>query len=1016
MAVFDIVEVYNASIERWVAQHSPTTQDIFTKLSAIGSFLMRFCSSFNEGDAFPPYLRLAVDSKELKNLPLGFSDLKFSSFDGDASEGDRDGSRLQQDRHYFMRRWMWIQFPWFALKFKTELEQILESKKVAIGTVGGTGIAGLVDAGVAGGRSMGMTFRSSKSDHMRGFWDLKRCNPLSSLEATGKSSRPNIRSAHRLSSSLDSEVYPILNFSADNLLSSRKLKPLHKYRRSLKDTLESSKHTQFASPSVRSIRHNTLFPSTGRDLLNRHIDLLRHERDPFILAAAAARAGDKAIPADLDLFTEVQNIYTNDIDRYAESAERVLTCEEQTTKVAKLRSLADKALFYVHEKRRLLDRLKIEYYGRSSLDSSTSSILTSGEDAIESLEKKFEAITAAIGEAEQINLGYQQVLFVSEQNPSHTKHHLRMIEQEVTLARQQLIELVQFRHRIYADAAKSDFEGSKFIEDQARYYESMKKSTMDKKEKQMQNKRDLQLGLLKQGLQKEEIPGYFEFTDDDYVEEVSRLRDAWKDVTLGEYSNDHMAIINSYQYNRHISQGNNGGGLDVVVGAAHDGLDMSMFPLSDDAAPRVIYERNRILSLTKSGSIEELRARFVEAQSLQSSLNAQGVMAESKVVQLRSELTKLTNFLVEITMTSTDSESAAEKEELDDTGAPEKKDSRALDDKLIRKQLHLNQIVRQTEKSETLINEVRVALSNLISLLEANSSLMSALPQKPAPPLLSNADISEALAWCEDKVIAITEVLLYDSSKLAGKPSSSKWHTSDVIDDTQPLAERQVQLAVLMENLLCKDPDDYTTAQQKHSKSAHHKKNKKKIGLSRAALNAKDVKVVVELRSPRAIMVPPIGAFDTDYDAKVQALQSKQDSADAVQVPGEGHNSEGIKQKEALEMSEFLTTALASHDASFLLKRQNLLRSQVSGAVGSRSKGWVVDSLLKTKNLQQYVSEIEAPAHLVSKTKLVKKDVKTILSKVEDEGNTVLSRGDIKSKTQDLLRHRQSRAPKESIP
>jgi hypothetical protein len=518
----------------------------------------------------------------------------------------------------------------------------------------------------------------------------------------------------------------------------------------------------------------------------------------------------------------------------------------------------------------------------------------------------------------------------------------------------------------------------------------------------MSAKKELQLQMLRNGFQKEDIDGYFEFSDDEYVEEVARLRDAWRDVTLSEYNSDHIAKARLFMSSTRAHTFS-GSGTEMYQYDAVLDKDESIGDQYIIEAARVVpdvhdsagSEYRRVLRDTKSKSIDDLIHRFIEAQILHSNLTSQGAMAESKVVLLRAELQKLTSYYVDITISSNDK---VEKGAID--ANLEQGDNRALDDKLIMRQLQLNQIVRQTENAENLLNEIRSGVYTLMGLLEANASLMSNLAQKAAPPLQSNSDIGEALAWCEEKLIAITEVLLYDTSKLAGKPSSSKWQKLDVTNDNQPLPERQVELAVLVEGMLTKLADELEV---KHSKSPHHRKLKKKLGLSRAALQTKNEKPG-ELRSPRAILVPPKGSLDADFEEKVRLAQTKQDTLTQQQLTDETFFPESLRKREALEMSEFVSTALSSHDSSFLLRRHNRARSQLTTVTTKASKqssrGWALDSLLKSKELEQYVKEFDPPSHLLPKKKMQsgKKDIASIIHTKVVEIESIPSREELKQK------------------
>ena len=401
-----------------MSDNAPNSEEIFTKVALIGSFLLFMCQTITEGDIFPPYMRLPLDTKALAKFSVGYSGLTFGHFDGTMKNSADNGS-YQLGLYYYCRRWMWIQMPWFALKYKFELsDAVLELKRRQEARLGFNS---------SNDGSIG-TLRSRKSDHMRGFWNIKRVDPSEQQDMKGRSSHA-MRSMTKVSASAEAEEYPIVHFSPEKTFPLKRLKPLHKYRRSLRDTLTLSGTNQFSRPSLRSLHHNTLFPSTARDLLDRHIDLLKvHNNDPFILASAVSRVGDKVIPIDLDLYSEVQNIYTNDTSVYSDVNKEDVT-ETETIRVTKLRLIADKAQNILEHRRSFLEAMKAEFESRNAQDGNISSSLHSGEDTIKALELKFEEVADAVEEAGRMNTGYQQILQVCDANPSHTKHQIALLEQ-----------------------------------------------------------------------------------------------------------------------------------------------------------------------------------------------------------------------------------------------------------------------------------------------------------------------------------------------------------------------------------------------------------------------------------------------------------------------------------------------------------------------------------------------------------------------------------------------------------
>ena len=952
VAPFDVVEVYNKSVESWVEGNDPSSQEVFDKLAIVGSFLLRLCHEIAERntDLFPPYMRLPVDSKALASLPLGIAGLKFAAFDGEASRGEREPGGLGD--MYYLRRWVWVQFPWLALKYKSELVGETAGVKESTETVdrpqGRTASLAMVEA-MGNIVDQSLTSKSTRSDHMRGFWELKRLDPNLTFDSYQNAVKRTKSPTKRSSPTVVAPQFSVMNFSVDSIKPVRRLRPLHRYRKSMKETLEGARRIKFASPSLRSLHHNTLFPSVARDLLERHIDVMRRENDPFHLAAACARAGDKSIPIDLDLFSEVQDIYAQDVTRYADYP---MECspEEETARVAQLRGIYDKAHFALQERRLQLSKLELEYSARQSLDAETTARLDSGEEAIASLERRHEAVVAATAEADKMNSGLRQLALICEQNPAHTKHHVSVVEHEVRLAKQQLRDLERFREGIYAEAAQTDLEGGRFIEGQAAYYEAMRRSTSARKERQLAQKRDLQLSMLRTGFPKEDIPGYRDFHDDEYVEEVARIRDAYLSDLRSEVKRAQPASPDPINEGQLLGLGPEANETDSF----EDEIGDERFP-SEERPPlrgeHILEEYHRTLAKSNSKSVEELCNRFLEGQSLFASLSNQSTMAESKVVLLRSELSKLTNYFIDITLTPGERTGKRFSEEATIEGV----DSRALDDQLVQAQLKLNQVVRQTENAESLLDEIRTGVSTLMALLEANASLMASLVQKPAPPLQSNSDIGEALAWCEEKIIAVSEVLLYDTSKLAGKPSISKWQKLDVTNENQPLPARQVELALLMEGMLTKDPDDPLP---RYAKSPHQRKLRKKLGLSRAGLQSKTSKPA-ELRSPRAVMVPAKSALDSEFENRVLTSQSRQDAIASQQMPDDSFLPAGQRRREALEVAQFVTGALASHSSVDLLRQQRNALKQLdkSRTVSKGSRGWAIDSLLRAKQIEPLIVE-----------------------------------------------------------
>lgn len=123
-----------------------------------------------------------------------------------------------------------------------------------------------------------------------------------------------------------------------------------------------------------------------------------------------------------------------------------------------------------------------------------------------------------------------------------------------------------------------------------------------------------------------------------------------------------------------------------------------------------------VMERTNSKTVEDVLIRFSEAQTLQTHLQNQSSLAEGKVVLLRAELATLTSYYVEVSLSSSDAQGSGVGGAGNESAAvSELADNRALDERLIQSQLTLNQIVRQTEKSESHLNEVLYAAYSVSS-------------------------------------------------------------------------------------------------------------------------------------------------------------------------------------------------------------------------------------------------------------------------------------------------------------
>jgi hypothetical protein len=138
------------------------------------------------------------------------------------------------------------------------------------------------------------------------------------------------------------------------------------------------------------------------------------------------------------------------------------------------------------------------------------------------------------------------------------------------------------------------------------------------------------------------------------------------------------------------------------------------------------------------------------------------------------------------------------------------KDTRHLEQNLETVQMKMMHQIKRADKAVKIINDVKAGVQHIVENLEANSKLLKNIPSSSLVKIVNDEDISRALAWCEERVIAVNEALVLDASKPAGT------------DDTKPLPKRQTELARLVKGMISKGDgsQSYSKKQKKEVKKA----------------------------------------------------------------------------------------------------------------------------------------------------------------------------------------------------
>ena len=75
--------------------------------------------------------------------------------------------------------------------------------------------------------------------------------------------------------------------------------------------------------------------------------------------------------------------------------------------------------------------------------------------AVEAITNRLSVLNSALTSAIEVNVGYEQIIDLLAKCPPFLDHHLEELEQQLTLARQQLADLIQYRKNMYVDSEKA---------------------------------------------------------------------------------------------------------------------------------------------------------------------------------------------------------------------------------------------------------------------------------------------------------------------------------------------------------------------------------------------------------------------------------------------------------------------------------------------------------------------------------------------------------------------------------
>jgi hypothetical protein len=391
-------------------------------------------------------------------------------------------------------RWVWIQFAWLALPsaaavgkkyFLHENKYVLPPSALPGGieaagtkpaTAGATAGAGhgsmenLLDSDRMG--ETGQLQRASSASVSR-YWEVLKLDPS---EVVLRHSDSQKVSAIRSSTVKSASNLHILDNNAHNLhmLDCRLFggKPGHpnyiklssaKYRRSMQDEIDAVKGIPFSDHTVRSMRTNTLFPTVELHARQKNDKVEVEDMKLFDKARKVEMWGGKMAifqnDLNVDLRKSLESERLNSFNQlYAgifPLSDNDAEIERESNRMARMRNYLDKAVQLRRERKAMVDDLQRQLQLREQEDTAAVTNVASGEMTIAACSNRLEVLEAALEEALHVEAGYEKILDLMSKCPPFHDSHLAEVEQNLSLARQQLADLVTYRRNLYQEAEKA---------------------------------------------------------------------------------------------------------------------------------------------------------------------------------------------------------------------------------------------------------------------------------------------------------------------------------------------------------------------------------------------------------------------------------------------------------------------------------------------------------------------------------------------------------------------------------
>lgn len=378
-----------------------------------------------------------------------------------------------------------------------------------------------------------------------------------------------------------------------------------------------------------------------------------------------------------------------------------------------------------------------------------------------------------------------------------------------------------------------------------------------------------------------------------------------------------------------------------------------------------------ILERTKSLNEEEFLERYRTATKLSDSLRAMQIQADVKALNLKAQLAELHVVWGETAVLEGDyvealREKAAEEGKEAATGeasaspsrgpapaprggagaegegeekaAEAESDGRHLDSAMFSAEMRLQQARRKLDQASHLINEIRLGVTTIMALLNANEKVLANLPKTRRPtPMTSDQDITPRLTWCEERITAMSEAMVLDGGGNKATAAAAA-HGGKQDEEKLSVFQRQVNLAKLVHKMVKKSITHEESATKiltnKKKLKAQKYKPQTNHGLQRLLVDITDRNTVIN--SPRGVVIPNEYEQEHQYNVNVNKYLEQASRRAEVYEAQMAKKREQQALGDSHDVQRFLREALSgSQQSTTALRKSNFLSNRpIKGGLG----------------------------------------------------------------------------------